>query len=165
MSLIFGRLDLKAEGVWYPISLAALLILFILFMKKRQLTWLQIYTTFGVVCSLTWFMDISSAIYFDAFRYGSDHGIGLADLLSISFIPSGLAIIYLNYRTASNKWFMLLLFSLLSLAIELAAIHIEYFHLKYWKLYYSGIMYLVIYGLLLPLHKRVMEAGASRTSF
>lgn len=161
MSLIFGRLDLEAKGIGYPISLVALLILFILFMKKRQLTWLQIYTTFGVVCSVTWIMDVSAAIYFDAFRYGSDHGIGIADLLSISFIPSGLAIIYLNYRTKSNKWLMLILFSLLSLAIELAAIHIEYFHLKYWKIYYSGIMYVIIYGLILPLHKRFLEVGAS----
>jgi zinc transporter ZupT len=161
MSLIFSRLDLEASGMWFPISLSALLVLFIPFMRKRQLTWTKIYATFGVVCSVTWIMDIIAAIYFDAFRYGSDHGIGLADLISISLIPSGLAIIYLNYRTKSNKWQMLILFTLLSLAIELATIHFQYFHLKYWKLYYSGIMYLIIYGLMLPLHKRFLEVGAS----
>lgn len=161
MSLIFSRLDLKASGMWFPISISALLVLFILFMKKRQLTWPQIYATFGVVCSFTWIMDITAAIYFDAFRYGSDHGIGFADLLSISLIPSGLAIIYLNYRTNSNKWQMVILFSLLSLAIEFAAIRFEYFHLKYWTLYYSGIVYLIIYGLVLPLHKRLLKTGVS----
>jgi len=161
MSLILGRLDLEARGVWYPISFSAFVVLFILFMKKRHVTWRQIYATFGVICSLSWIMDITSAIYFDAFRYGTDHGIGIADLISITFIPSGLAIIYLNYRTQSNKWLLLILFTLLSLGIEFITIQVNYFHLIHWKLYYSVIMYLIVYGCLLPLHKRVIENGFS----
>ncbi|EST11498.1 hypothetical protein [Sporolactobacillus laevolacticus] len=62
MYLILGKLDLGAKGIWYPISLVVILILFILFMKKRELTWRQIYTTFGVVCAVTWIVDMIVSI-------------------------------------------------------------------------------------------------------
>jgi hypothetical protein len=159
MHLILGRLDLGAKGIWYPISLVVILILFILFMKKRQLTWRQIYATFGVVCAVTWIVDMIVSIYFDAYRFGTNHSIGLADLLALSFIPSCLSIIYLNFRTKSNKWMMLVGFTVLSLAIELIATRVQYFQLKYWKLYYSLVMYLIIYGCLLPLHLHVLKSG------
>ncbi|MCO7125848.1 hypothetical protein NIE88_08695 [Sporolactobacillus shoreicorticis] len=161
MALILGRLDLEARGIWYPLLFSAFVILFVVFMKKRHLTWRQIYATFGMVCSLSWIADISSAIYFDAFRYGTDHGIGIADLLSITFIPAGLAIIYLNYRSQSNKWLMLILFTVLSFGIEFASIQVKYFHLINWELFYSVFIYLFIYGCLLPLHKRVIASGFS----
>ncbi|BBN99685.1 hypothetical protein [Sporolactobacillus terrae] len=158
MHIFFTRMDLQAKGIWFPLLIALLLILYVLVMKKRQLTWRQIYMTFGVVCGAAWILDIISAIYFETFVYGSNHGIGIADLLVISTVPSCLAIIYLNYWTVARRWVLPILFTLISLLIEWLAITAGYYRHLYWGMHYSLINFFIIYRWLLPLHKRAIGA-------
>ncbi|WP_353948304.1 hypothetical protein ABNN70_15405 [Sporolactobacillus sp. Y61] len=159
MESITDRLDLRSDGIWYPIAVAILLVLIVLFMRKREMNWRYIYFTFGIVGTMTWVIDMIVGVFFHGYILGWDHVIGLGDLFGVTLIPSFLAIIFLNYRTPSNKWLMLILFILLSLLIEGGAMATGYFRQRNWNLFYSVLGYVVVFGWLLPLHKRIMNAG------
>lgn len=52
---------------------------------------------------VTWFCDGLLARGFDLFDIGDPKKAGLGDILSYTFIPTSLAILYLNFLTKNNK--------------------------------------------------------------
>ncbi|QJW46575.1 hypothetical protein HA075_12550 [bacterium BFN5] len=116
MEDFISRLDLQQPGVWFPLSIAASLLVFMVIMPKRQINWQGIYITFGVVGYVGVMLDINIlGSYFDWFDLGDSQIEGLGDLASYGVIPSCLAIIYLNYFNRQSKWAYVALFTLLSL--------------------------------------------------
>ncbi|GAA3333316.1 hypothetical protein GCM10020331_096880 [Ectobacillus funiculus] len=62
-----------------------------------HISWREIYITFSVVGFVTWFCDGLVAREFDLVDLGNPNKAGLGDTLCYTFVPSSLAILYLNY--------------------------------------------------------------------
>ncbi|MET1247461.1 hypothetical protein ABWW58_01560 [Sporolactobacillus sp. STCC-11] len=157
MNSIVKNLDLTSKGVWFPITLSILLLLFTLFMKKKQLTWREIYLTYGVFGFIAWMFDTITGNVFDFYDVGNPSITGLGDFMGFSFIPSSLAAIYLNFRTERNKWFMVTLFTAISLFIHWGIQWSGYFKSKGWNSIVSLVIFIIAYWLIVPLHLRIMR--------
>jgi hypothetical protein len=157
MNSIVKNLDLTSKGVWAPIALSILLLLFTLFMKKKQLTWREIYLTYGMFGFIAWMLDTITGNVFDFYDVGNPNITGLGDFMAFSFIPSSLAVIYLNFRTGKNKWFMIALFTMISLFIYWSVEWAGYFKDKGWSSIGSLAVFVIVYWLIIPLHLRIMR--------
>lgn len=104
-------MDLGAKGLWMPITLAIILLLFVLIMPKNKITWREIYVTIGVIGLATWVADNIFAGYLNLVDFGHPRYSGIGELLTYSFVPSSLAVIYLNYLNKNNKWKLVILFT------------------------------------------------------
>ncbi|WP_010630356.1 hypothetical protein [Sporolactobacillus vineae] len=151
MNSIVKNLDLFSRGIWFPITAACFLILFVLFMKKKYLNWTQIYVTYGIIGLTAWMLDTLTGVFLDLYDVGKP-SIGLADFIAFAFIPSSLSVIFLNFRTKRNKWLLTALFTLISLIIYWVSEWAGYFKDKGWNSIYSLIAFILVYTLLLPLH-------------
>lgn len=152
MDKFIENLDLGAKGLWFPVTVSILLVLIVLFIPKKNINWREIYITFGVVGFATWFTDGLVAREFDLFDVGAPAKAGLGDILSYTFIPSSLAILFLNYFTRNNKWKLTIFFTLLASLVEYGMIYFGYMKYKGWHWSVSIIVFLIVFGFLLPLH-------------
>ncbi|RPJ97659.1 hypothetical protein [Priestia endophytica] len=158
MHSLIRNLDLSARGIWFPVSVGLLLFFFSLLMPKKKINWLEFYITFGVVGYVAWISDTVVGGILDLVDLGNPEITGLGELASYSFIPSSLAVIYLNYANKSNKWILVLLFTLLSTLIEWTMIQTGYLKMKNWGFFvFSIIAYLIVFSLILPVHLTVLK--------
>ncbi|MBQ4870363.1 hypothetical protein IHQ11_28495 [Priestia megaterium] len=158
MHSIIKNLDLSARGIWFPISVAFLLLLFALFMPKREINWLEFYITFGVVGYVAWNSDTVVGRMLDWVDLGNPKITGLGEFVSYNFIPTSLSVIYLNYFKKNNKWILVLLFTLLSTLIEWLMIQTGYLKMKNWSFFiFSIIAYLIVFSIILPIHIKVIK--------
>lgn len=161
MEDVIPRLDLQQPGIWFPLSIAASLLVFMIFMPKRQINWQGIYITFGVVGYVGVMLDINIlGSYLDWFDLGDSKIEGLGDLASYGVIPSCLAIIYLNYFNRQSKWTYVFLFSVLSFLYEWELTNLGYMKLKGWQDWYSIPILILVYGAWLPWHYEVIQRSS-----
>ncbi|MDQ0298254.1 hypothetical protein J2S78_000662 [Salibacterium salarium] len=152
MQEFIESLDLGAKGLWFPVTVCALFALTVIIIPKKNISWREIYITFGVVAFSTWFSDSILARGFDLFDLGDAKKSGLGDILSYTFIPSSLAILYLNYLTQNNKWKLTTIFTLISLIITFGMVYFGYMKWKEWNWFISIIVFLFAFGFALPTH-------------
>ena len=157
MQQFLANLDLGAKGLWFPVTASILFALTVLFIPKKNISWREIYITFGLVGFITWFSDGLIARELDLFDIGDPKKAGIGDLLSYTFIPSSLAILYLNYLTTNNKWILTFCFTLIALLIEFGMVHVGYMKYKGWNWYVSIIVFLIAFGFLLPMHIKLIR--------
>ncbi|MEH7096960.1 hypothetical protein [Neobacillus vireti] len=157
MQQFIANLDLGAKGIWFPVTASILFALTVLIIPKKNISWREIYITFGVVGFITWFSDGLIARELDLFDIGDPKKAGIGDLLSYTFIPSSLAILYLNYLTLTNKWKLTTFFTLIALLIEFGMVHVGYMKYKGWNWYVSIIVFLISFGFLLPMHIKLIR--------
>lgn len=156
MNKFVKNLDLFSRGTWFPIVAACVLILFVLLMKKKYMSWKKIYITYGVIGFIAWMLDTTTGVFFDLYDVGQP-SIGLADFIAFAFIPSSLSVIFLNFRTERNKWLLTALFTLISLMIYWTSEWVGYFKDKGWNSFYSLIAFILVYTILLPVHGWIMQ--------
>jgi hypothetical protein len=82
---------------------------------------------------------------------------GLGDIVSYTFIPPSLSILFLAYLTTKNKWVLSLLFCAGSLLIEYGMIKSGYMRLNGWFFVYSIVIYFIIYAFVLPWHLKFIK--------
>ncbi|OAS89147.1 MULTISPECIES: hypothetical protein [Metabacillus] len=157
MDSIFKNLDLSAKGLWLPISLGLILLLYALLMPKKEINWRELYITIGVIGLLTWISDNIFAGIFDLVDFGHPKISGIGELITYSFIPSSLAVIYLNYLNSSNKWRLVIIFIVISVLIEWAVVSVGYMKLKEWNHIFSIPIFFVVYSYFLPFHIRIIK--------
>ena len=158
MNTFIRNLDLQQQGIWFPLVISAIVLLFVLFMPKRQINWRGIYLTFGVVGFVALMLDIFIvAEYFDLFDIGDPNIEGFGDLVTYGIIPACLAVAYLNYFDRKNKWLYVFLFTLVSFLFEWGLTQVGYMKLKGWQNWYSIAVYLIVYGLWLPWHLKLLQ--------
>ena len=158
MDTVIASLDLQQKGIWLPLLVGAILLLFVFFMPKRQMNWQSIYLTAGVVTAVGLLLDINIiGQYLDLFDLGDPNKEGIGDLISYSIIPSCLAVIYLNYLDQQRKGVYIVIFIALSFLYEWELTQLGYMKLKGWQNWYSIFVYLVVYGLWLPWHLNIMR--------
>ncbi|WP_286171345.1 hypothetical protein [Priestia megaterium] len=118
MEQAIQHLDLSAHGLWFPITVSLCLFILALVLFKRQLTWRDFYITFSAVGFVGWLCDVIITRVFNVIDLGDPKVTGLGDIVSYTFIPPSLSILFLTYLTAKNKWVLALLFCAGSLLIE-----------------------------------------------
>lgn len=151
MDKLIENLDLTAKGVWFPIVVGIISLLFMLFMPKR-LSWQEIYLTFGVVGFVTLVIDvIVMSTWLDLFDLGSKpHIEGIGDLISLAIIPSCMAVIFLNFLIPEKKGMYVALFTLISFIFEWTLVEAGYMKLEGWNTWWSIPVYLIVYRFWLP---------------
>ncbi|WP_431804670.1 hypothetical protein [Halobacillus andaensis] len=152
MKKFLDSLDLEAMGLWFPVTVSILLALTVIITPKKNISWRETYITFGVVAFVTWFSDSMIARGFDLFDLGDPKKTGLGDLLSYTFIPSSLAILYLNYLKKNNKWKLTIIFTFLSIIITFGMVYSGFMEWKGWNWIISITVYLFAFGFALPAH-------------
>jgi hypothetical protein len=157
MQEFIKNLDLGAKGVWFPVAASVLFAITALIIPKKNISWKEIYITFGVVGFVTWFSDGLLARGFDLFDVGGPRKAGLGDILSYTFIPTSLAILYLNFLTKNNKWKLTFCFTIISLLIEFGMVYVGYMKFKGWNWLISIIVFLIAFDIILPIHIRFIR--------
>lgn len=157
LNKIIENLDIHAKGSWVPIIWTLILLIVVLFMPKQKMNWLQIYCTYGVISAVTWIANSVFGVYIDLVDFGSGELTGIGEMLTYAFVPSSLAILFLNKLERDNRIKLTLLFVLLSLFIEWTCHISGYMVYKEWNLFFSIPVYIVIYYFFLPFHYRLIK--------
>jgi hypothetical protein len=158
MEKFIQNLDLTAKGIWFPITLGTITLIYILFMPKR-LTWREIYLIFGTIGYVALIIDMFFMLnYFDIFDLGRNpKQEGIGDLISYGVIPSCYAVIFLNHLKQEKKWLFVALFTLLSFLSEWMLVQVGYMKLKGWQTWWSIPVFIIVFGFWLPWHLRLIR--------
>ncbi|MGN7940838.1 hypothetical protein [Virgibacillus sp. 6R] len=157
MSKALENLDLNASGLWFAILISFLLLLIAAFIPKKYISWREIYFTFGIVGLATWICDALIARVFDLIDLGDEKMAGLGEILSYTFIPTSLAVIYINYYTKKNRWILSIIFTFISILIDLGMQYFGYMQYNGWNLFFSILFIFIAYAFLIPLHIRIIR--------
>jgi len=161
MEKFIQNLDLSSKGIWFPITLGTISLIYIFFMPKR-LSWREIYFIFGTSGYVAIMIDVFLMLnYFDVFDLGHNpmqEGIG--DLISYGIIPSCYAVIFLNYLKPEKKWLYVTLFTLLSSLSEWMLVQVGYMKLKGWHTWWSIPIFIIVFGFWLPWQLRLLRKGS-----
>ncbi|WP_045516899.1 hypothetical protein [Neobacillus niacini] len=162
MESIIKNLDLNAKGLWLPVSLGIILLLYALFMPKKEISWRELYITIGVVGFATWVADSIFAKYLDLVDFGNPKIVGLGEFITYNFVPSSLSVIYLNYLKISNKWKLVIIFTVISFLIEWVVAKVGYMKLTHWNHLLSLPIFFFVYSYILPLHFKIIKCNKKR---
>lgn len=162
MESLIQNLDLSAKGIWFPILLGIISLLYMLFMPKH-ISWKIIYLTFCVGGFMAILLDvIIMSGWIDVFDLGKAKLPGLGDLISYSVIAPCYAVIFLNYYQPERKWILVVLFTLLSFLSEWILVKVGYMKLKGWNTWWSIPVYFLIFGFWLPWHMRLIRKSSEK---
>ncbi|WP_318503995.1 hypothetical protein [Bacillus sp. T3] len=157
MDSIMKNLDLNAKGLWLPVSLGLIILLYALLMPKKEIGWRELYITIGVIGFMTWVTDSIFAKYLDLVDFGHPKIVGLGEFITYNFVPSSLSVIYLNYLNSNNKWKLVIVFTIISFFIEWAVERVGYMKLTHWNHLFSIPIFFFVYSFILPLHLRIIK--------
>lgn len=157
MDKFIHNLDLGAKGIWFPITVSIVLVLTSLFIPKKNITWRDMYITFGIVGLFTWISDAIVARGFDLIDLGDPTKGGIGEILSYTFIPTSLSILFINYFTKKNKWKLTILFTILSFLIETGMLFFGYMEYTGWSMFISFIVFIIAFYFLLPIHIKILK--------
>ncbi|NPV92169.1 MAG: hypothetical protein HPY50_15485 [Firmicutes bacterium] len=159
MNKFIQGLDLGAQGVWFPIVIGVIALLFVVLMPKKRLNWMGIYLTFGVVGYVTIMLDIFIlGQYVDLFDIGDPFLEGIGDLFTYTIIPPCLAVIFLNYFDRLQKWWYVAFFMAVSFSYEWVLTRLGFMVLKGWQNWYSIPVYFLVYSYWLPWHFGLLKS-------
>jgi hypothetical protein len=159
METVIKNLDLEAKGLWLPITISIILLLVALLMPKKNIGWREFYITMGVIGLVTWVADGIFARFLDLVDFGHPKISGIGELITYSFVPSSLAVIYLNYLNLANKWKLVILFILISILIEWSVVQVGYMKLTHWNHLFSLPIFFIVYSFVLPIHFRIIKCN------
>ncbi|MEH7418809.1 hypothetical protein V7266_26605 [Neobacillus drentensis] len=157
MNSFIKNLDLHAQGSWLPIVMSLLLLIYALFMPKKEIGWREFYVTFGIVGYFAWISDSLLGEMIDLVDFGNPEFAGIGEFLSYSLIPSSLSVIYLNYFEKSNKWKLTIIFTIISILIEWGMRSVGYMKVHGWSFFISIPLYFVVFAFLLPFHRKLIK--------
>ncbi|WP_102274113.1 hypothetical protein [Cytobacillus massiliigabonensis] len=143
------------QGWWYPAILSIILLLIVFFMPKKRISWKEVYITFGVIGYIVWMVDMTIAAPFDLFDIGNPQKEGLPEITLFGIIPSCLSVIYLNLFEKDRKWFLVILFFILSLTLEWLATRVGL--MKHWNTWWSSPVHFIAYAFYLPWHLKFIR--------
>lgn len=162
MESILNNLDLSAKGLWLPVSLGLIILLYALIMPKKEISWRELYITIGVIGFATWVSDSIFAKYLDLVDFGDPEVVGIGEFITYNFLPSSLSVIYLNYLKKSNKWTLVIVFTVISFLIEWAVAKVGYMKLNNWNHLFSIPIFILVYSYILPLHFRIIKCSKDK---
>ncbi|WP_299094030.1 hypothetical protein [uncultured Metabacillus sp.] len=148
--------DITSKGLWYPITLSLILLVFILFMPKR-VSKQEIYTTFGVIGYIVWTVDMTLGDPLDFFNVGSGKVTAVPELFLYGMIPGLIAIIFVNFYNEAHKWTSIIGFTLGSYLLNWFAVQVGIMKLNNWQTWYSIPIFFVVYAFFLPWHIRFIK--------
>jgi hypothetical protein len=164
MNDIIDKLDIGSKGLWFPVIISILLFITVLIIPKKNITWREIYITFGIVGFVTWISDALITRVFDLIDLGNPNVTGMGEILCYTLIPTSLSVLYLNYFTNKNKWKLTILFIVLSFLVDIGMEYFGYMEYNGWNLFYSLLSFLLVFGYLLPLHIKLIRVHWTNTN-
>ncbi|GIN86325.1 hypothetical protein J6TS2_27110 [Heyndrickxia sporothermodurans] len=147
------------QGWWYPAFLSLILLLIVLFMPKKRMSWKEIYITFGIIGYIVWMVDMTIAVPFNLFDIGNPQKEGIPEITLFGIIPSCLSVIYLNLYKEEKKWFWVVLFVILSIVLEWLTTKVGL--IKHWKTWWSLPVHFVVYAFYLPWHLKYIRKDSA----
>lgn len=136
------------QGWWYPTILSSVLLLIVLTMPKKRISWKDIFITFAIIGYIVWMVDMTLAVPFDLFDLGNPKKEGLPEILLFGIIPSCLSVIDLNLYKEDKEWFWVIFFVIVSLILEWLTVKVGL--MKRWNTWWSPPVHFVAYAFFLP---------------
>jgi hypothetical protein len=130
----------------YVIISISVLTLAVFFMPKR-LTLKENILIFATVGYMSWNADLLAGVLLNLFNLGPTPKVDPSDILLISFVPSLIAILSLNFMT-NNIWAYVIGSSAFSFFYEWLTVYVGYMKNLGWKTWYSIPVYIVVFFLL-----------------
>jgi hypothetical protein len=147
---------MKYEGEWYVWTILFITILIVLFMPKKNLTWAGIFITILLSGGLTWIGDTIAGSIFDLFTLAKKQTIELSDSLLISFVPAGIATIYVNFYKPEKAWVWAIIFTLLCFFLELGLVKVGYMINHDWETWYGILVYFIVFRFFYPWYSKLL---------
>jgi hypothetical protein len=148
---------MKYEGEWYVWTILFLSMLIVIFMPKRNLTWAGLFITILFSGGLTWIGDTIVGSVFDLFTLAKKQTVELTDSLLISFVPAGIASIYVNFYKPKQKWVLAIIFTLLCFFLELGLVKVGYMKNHQWETWYGIFVYFIAFRFFFPWYLRLLS--------
>ncbi|ALC81912.1 MULTISPECIES: hypothetical protein [Bacillus] len=155
----------KVEGEWYVWILGVALLLIVLFMPKKNLTWTGIFVTLGVAGDITWLADTVAAVPIDLFDIAKKNTTELSDTFLLTFVPASIATIYVNFYIPQKKWVFTVFFTFLSFLLESGLVQVGYMKNIYWETWYGIPIYFVLFGFFFPWLLRILSKKLVKLDF
>jgi hypothetical protein len=149
---------MKYEGEWYVWVVLCITILIVLFMPKRNLTWAGVFITILFAGGLTWIGDTIVGSIFDLFTLAKKQTVELSDSLLISFVPSGIAAIYINFYKPEKAWIWAFIFTFLCFFLELGLVKVGYMINHDWKTWYGIPVYFITFRFFFPWYSKLLSS-------
>jgi hypothetical protein len=130
----------------YVVISISVLVLVVFFMPKR-LTVKENILIFATVGYLAWNANLLAGVLLNLFDLGPTPKVDPSDILLVSFVPSLIAILALNFMT-NNIWAYVIGWSAFSLFYEWLTVYVGYMKNLGWKTWYSIPVYIVVFFLL-----------------
>jgi len=158
MEKFIQHLDLSSKGLWYPMALGIILLIYIIFMPKR-LSWREIYFIFGATGYVAITIDVFLMLnYLDVFDLGRDpQQEGIGDFVCYGIIPSCFAVLFLNYYKQEKKWIYVAIFTILATISEWLLVKVGYMKLIGWNTLWSIPVFIIVFGFWLPWQLRLLR--------
>lgn len=158
MEKFIQNLDLSSKGLWFPITLGTILLIYIVIMPKR-LSWREIYFIFGITGYVAITIDVFLMLnYLDVFDLGRNpQQEGIGDFICYGIIPSCFAVIFLNNFNPVKKWISVTIFTILSTLSEWLLVQVGYMELKGWNTLWSIPVFIIVFGFWLPWQLRLLR--------
>lgn len=129
----------------------------------KRLTSREIYLIFGTIGYVAVIIDMFFMLnYFDVFNLGrKSKQEGIGNLISYGLIPSCYAVIFLNHFKQEKKWIYVIIFTLLSALSEWMLVQVGYMKLKGWQTWWSIPVFIIVFGIWLPWHLKIIRKESS----
>jgi hypothetical protein len=148
---------MKYEGEWYVWVVLFITILLVLFMPKKNLTWAGVFITILFAGGLTWIGDTIVGSIFDLFTLAKKQTVELSDSLLISFVPSGIAAIYVNFYKPEKAWVWAFIFTFLCFFLELGLVSVGYMINHDWETWYGIPVYFIAFRFFFPWYSKLLS--------
>ncbi|WP_318508828.1 hypothetical protein [Bacillus sp. T3] len=158
MEKFIQNLDLSSKGLWFPVALGTIFLIYIFFMPKR-LSWREIYFIFGTTGYVAITIDVFLMLnYLDVFDLGHNPQLeGIGDFICYGIIPSCFAVLFLNYFKQEKKWLYVTFFTILASLSEWLLVQVGYMKLKGWHTWWSIPAFIIVFGFWLPWQLRLIR--------
>lgn len=141
---------MKYQGEWYVWTLFIISVLIVLFMPKKNLTWVGVYIVLGVSGHFTWLANTIAGSALDTFDLAKKNTTELSDTFLLSFVPACISVIYVNFYSSKKRWTFAIIFTLLSFFLELGLVKVGYMKNVTWKTWYGLPVYFLLYSFFFP---------------
>jgi hypothetical protein len=126
----------------------------------KQVSLRESIVIFPTVGYFAWIAHTLVGLMADLLDFGPTKDIEFADWALITFVPSLMAILYLNLMKTDKALLYALVWTIVSLLIELLLVQVGFMKYKGWNIEYSALFYVIAYLLLLPwYYKATVKVG------
>jgi hypothetical protein len=148
---------MKYEGEWYVWTILFITIVIVLFMPKKNLTWAGVFITILLAGGMTWIGEVLVGSIIDVFTLAKKQTTEFSETFLISFVPEGIATIYVNFYKPEKAWVWAFIFTFLCFFLELGLVKVGYMINHGWETWYGIPVYFIAFRFFFPWYLKLLS--------